>query len=67
MPDGQLTDNADLALREALEVQLQCIGQGLPAASFYEFATSRLLPGPRVYSFTTPETSRYSHHSPETM
>ena len=66
MPGGQLTDNADLALREAL-VQLQCIGQGLPAASLCEFASSHLLPGPRVYPFTTPEASRYSHHLPGTM
>ena len=49
MPGGQLTDNADLALREALDVQLQCIGQGLPAASLCEFATSHLPPEPRVY------------------
>ena len=49
MPGGQLTDNADLALREALDVQLQCIGQGLPAASLCEFATSHLSPEPRVY------------------
>ena len=67
MPGGQLTDNADLALRKALDVQLQCIGQGLPASSLREFATSHLPPGPRVYSFTTPEASRYSHHSPGTI
>ena len=53
MPGGQLADNADLALREALDVQLQCTGQGLPADS--KFATSRLPPGPKVYPFTTPE------------
>ena len=42
MSGGQLTDNADLALREALDVQQQCIGQGLPEASICEFATSHL-------------------------
>ena len=67
MPGSQLTDNADLGLREALDVQLQCIGQGLPTASLREFATSRLSLGPRVYPFTTSEASCYSHHSPGTM
>ena len=51
MSGGQLTDNADLALREALDVQQQCIGQGLPAASLCEFATSHLHTGPRLYPF----------------
>ena len=67
MPGDQLTYNEDLALREALDDQLQCIGQGLPAASLCEFATSRLPPGPRVNPFTTPEASRYSHHSQGTV
>ena len=67
MPGGQLTNNADLALRGALDVQMQCTGQGLPAASLCEFATSRLPPRLRVYPFTTPEASRYSHHSPGTV
>ena len=67
MPGGQLTDNADLALREALDVQLQCIGQGLSTASHCVFATLCLPSGQRVYSFTTPEASCYSHHSPGTM
>ena len=66
MPGGQLTNNADLALREALDVQLQCIGQSLPAASLCEFATSRLPPVMRVYTFTIPEASRYSHNLPGT-
>ena len=67
MPGGLLTDNADLALREALDVQLQCTGQKLPAASLCEFATSCLPTGPRVYPFTTTEASRHSHHPPGTI
>ena len=67
MPGGQLIDNADLTLGEALDVQLQCIGQGWPAASLCEFATSHLPPRPRVYPFATPGASRYCHHSPGTM
>ena len=70
IPGGQLTDNADLALREALDVQLHCslLGKGkLPAANLCEFATLRLPPGPTVYPFATPEASRYSHHSPRTV
>ena len=67
MPGGQLTDNADLALRETLDAQLQCIRQGLPAASLCEFAILHLPPRPRVYPYTTQEASRYSHHSPGTM
>ena len=70
MPGGQVTDNADLALRydcvQALDVQLQCIGQRLPTASLCDFDTSHFPPGPRVQSFTTPEASRNSHHSPRT-
>ena len=67
MHGGQLTDNADLTLREALIVLLQCIGQGVPAASLCEFATSHLPTGPTIYPFTSPEAYRYSHHSPRTM
>ena len=60
LPGCQLANNADLALRESFNVQLEDIGQKGPTADIWR-AASRLLPGPRVYPFTTPLFSRFIH------
>ena len=61
MPGGQLADDADLTCVKALDVQLQDVGQWLPALNIYRFVTS-LFPWPRVYPFTTAEASPWFYH-----
>ena len=62
---GQLAEHADLICGYALDVQQQSRGHEESTSNIFRF--SQLLPGTRVYAFTTPEASRVHHHSPKSL